>query len=158
MGFYAQAMQVAKQYSVATQPLPVQQETSPVVVAIPVQPATASSVTPTPVIVPPSVPLLSGGSSQSTFSYSLKQGTTDSAVKSLQSFLNGRGFIVTENGAGSPGHETDYFGPLTKAALMKFQATYKKQALDPQGLTVPTGFFGIDTMKLVNSLAKPTGN
>jgi hypothetical protein len=47
-----------------------------------------------------------------------------------------------------------YFGPATLEALKKFQLAYKKEILDPQGLKNPTGFFGIGTMKVMNSIVR----
>jgi len=88
------------------------------------------------------------------FDRSLRLGMSGNDVKRLQIFLNAQGFIVAKNGVGSTGHETTYFGSLTKAALMKFQLAYKKETLDPQGLTSPTGFFGRDTMKLINGMLR----
>ena len=67
------------------------------------------------------------------FTRSLTLGSIGSDVKALQVFLNTQGFILASTGAGSPGNETTYFGPATKAALMKFQKDH--------GIT-PTGFFG----------------
>jgi peptidoglycan hydrolase-like protein with peptidoglycan-binding domain len=77
---------------------------------------------------------------------------TGADVKRLQVFLNAQGFIVAKKGAGSPGHETTYFGPATKAALMKFQMAHKAQILDPQGLNAPSGFFGPASMKVANGM------
>jgi hypothetical protein len=92
--------------------------------------------------------------SGSSFTRTLRVGVTSDDVKKLQIFLNAQGFIVAKKGAGSLGHETSYFGPATKAALMRFQLAHKKETLDPQGLKAPTGFFGVDTMKAVNALVK----
>lgn len=39
----------------------------------------------------------------------------------LQQFLNTHGYVLTPTGNGSPGNETDIFGPLTYRALIKFQ-------------------------------------
>jgi hypothetical protein len=41
----------------------------------------------------------------------------------LQLFLNNSGFPIASSGPGSPGFETSYFGPLTEAALARFQAS-----------------------------------
>lgn len=42
-------------------------------------------------------------------------------VLSLQQWLNANGYPLAESGTGSPGQETDTFGPLTYDALLKFQ-------------------------------------
>jgi titin len=88
------------------------------------------------------------------FTRTLRFGVTSSDIKKLQIFLNAQGFVVAQKGAGSPGHETNYFGPATFAALKKFQQAYKKDILIPQGLTSPTGIFGTATMKTVNAMMK----
>ncbi len=129
MGFTSLAQQVAKQYGLT---IPNTPETVPSTPSTPIAPA-------------------SGGQS---FTRTLRVGVTNTDVKRLQIFLNQQGFTVAKKGAGSPGHETTYFGPATKVALMKFQLAYKSQTLDPQELKAPTGFFGVDTMKAVNKLVK----
>ncbi len=50
-------------------------------------------------------------------------------TKELQKFLNANGFPVSLTGVGSKGRETDTFGPLTRAALMKFQNTHNLPAV-----------------------------
>ena len=42
-------------------------------------------------------------------------------VRTLQKFLNERGFSVSTTGGGSPGNETKYFGPATVRALTLFK-------------------------------------
>lgn len=67
-----------------------------------------------------------------------------SDIKKLQILLNALGFTVSEKGPGSPGNETDVFGPLTRSALIKFQ---KENNIK----TVP-GFFGPLTQDYLNAL------
>ncbi len=49
-------------------------------------------------------------------------GSTGADVQSLQQFLNNNGYTISSAGAGAPGHETVYFGALTRGALVRFQA------------------------------------
>lgn len=53
---------------------------------------------------------------------------------SIQKQLNNLGFTVSSTGPGSPGKETSYFGPATRAALIAFQ---KSQGLTPDGILGP---------------------
>ena len=60
--------------------------------------------------------------------------------------------MVAHTGPGSAGNETDYFGPATRAALIRFQDTYRADILTPVGLAQGTGYFGPSTMAKVNAL------
>jgi hypothetical protein len=73
----------------------------------------------------------------------LKKGQINSQVKSLQQYLNTNDFIVSQEGFGSPGKETSFFGPLTKAALIKFQKA--------KGIKPASGYFGPTTRSYINS-------
>jgi len=70
----------------------------------------------------------------------LARTTRGEDVRSLQRFLNQHKFTVSDSGAGSPGWETNYFGPKTKAALIKFQIANNIPA---------TGYFGPQTRTLI---------
>ena len=74
------------------------------------------------------------------FTKDLRLGMRNNDVLQLQKFLNNNGFAIAKTGVGSKGKETTYFGPATKAALIKFQKANK----------VPgTGFFGKMTRGVV---------
>jgi peptidoglycan hydrolase-like protein with peptidoglycan-binding domain len=76
------------------------------------------------------------------FTRNLSVGITHPDVKELQKFLNANGSVVATTGSGSLGKETSYFGPATKAALIKFQ---KAKKIDPA-----SGFFGPISRSVVN--------
>lgn len=85
------------------------------------------------------------------FDRDLRKGDRGPDVKRLQEYLNVRGFIVSESGVGSPGHETELFGVNTEIALKKFQEANAEILLTPYGLTTGTGFFGEATRAFINS-------
>lgn len=87
------------------------------------------------------------------FTRTLTFGMHGEDVRALQVFLNtDSGTRVAETGAGSPSNETDYFGPMTQRALIKFQEKYSAEILAPLGLTQGTGFFGEKTRVKVAAL------
>lgn len=79
------------------------------------------------------------------FSRNLTVGSRGADVMDLQKTLNAAGFTVAASGAGSAGKETTYFGPATRAALAKYQAS--------KGISPAVGFFGPLTRANVNSMA-----
>lgn len=82
-------------------------------------------------------------------SRSLQQGSTGSDVMALQVFLNSNASTqVAASGAGSPGNETSYFGPATKAAVVKFQAAHGVDAI---------GIVGPQTRAAIASACSTTG-
>ena len=87
------------------------------------------------------------------FEKTLKSGQTSNDVKYLQIFLNSDPETqLAKSGPGSPGNETTYFGPLTKAAVIKFQEKYSEDILAPWNLTEGTGLVGKTTRDKINSL------
>lgn len=79
------------------------------------------------------------------FTRNLTVGSRGEDVKCLQQYLNASGFTVAQSGAGSPGNESTYFGPATKAALIKWQ---KANNVSPA-----SGYFGPLSRAKYNELA-----
>lgn len=67
-------------------------------------------------------------------SRNLFMGTSGEDVRSLQKFLNHEGFNVSTIGPGSFGFETAYFGPATRAAVIRFQIA--------KGISPAAGYVG----------------
>jgi uncharacterized repeat protein (TIGR01451 family) len=84
----------------------------------------------------------------------VRLGDTGDDVWALQKFLNTHGFVLSDTGAGSPGHETRFFGILTKKALAAFQNAHAADILLPAGLPEGggTGFLGLFSRKFINTL------
>ncbi len=78
------------------------------------------------------------------FSTNLRQNSRGQDVKNLQIFLNTTGYIVSTRGNGSKGNETNFFGPATRAALIRFQKAYN--------IKPAYGFFGPITRNVINGL------
>ncbi len=111
-----------------------------------------SLIQPIPETEVPSTPVVTEPTPTVTFTKNLKPGDTDPQVQLLQQFLNTHGYPIATTGAGSPGHESTYFGSLTKAALIKFQNDHAAEILTPLGLTEGTGYFYTVTREYVNSI------
>jgi len=77
------------------------------------------------------------------FSANLHAGATGADVAALQSTLTKDGETVSATG---------YFGPLTAAAVSKFQVKYASTILAPVGLSQGTGFVGASTRAMLNAL------
>ncbi len=85
------------------------------------------------------------------FTKDLQFEMIDPDVKRLQVYLNEHGFILSSEGGGSPGHETDYFGAKTRAAIIKFQEEHRLEILLPLNYLYGTGIFGPLTRAFVNA-------
>jgi hypothetical protein len=81
------------------------------------------------------------------FSKNLAFGMRGKEVKCLQEFLKNQGFEIYPEGL-----VTGYFGPLTKAAVIRFQEKYKEEILFPLGLRKGTGFVGPYTLSKIKKL------
>lgn len=78
----------------------------------------------------------------------LKLGVYGKDVFALQQFLNSdQDTRVSTSGAGSPGYETEYFGPATMRAVSRFQEKYRDEILTPLGLVRGTGTFSNSSWK-----------
>lgn len=83
-------------------------------------PKTVPVSTPAPIVAQPVVSI-----SSPAFSSNLSLGLRSDEVKTLQKWLNlDPGTQVASSGVGSPGNETNYFGPATQKAVQKFQLKY----------------------------------
>ena len=96
---------------------------------------------------------ITGIPSSFTFKTTLKSGMVLPEVKYLQLVLNSNSDTkVANSGVGSSGNETNIFGALTKAAVIKFQNKYASEILTPLGLAQGTGIVGKATINKLNSL------
>lgn len=89
------------------------------------------------------------------FNTNLKIGDKNEDVRELQKILNKNPATrVSSFGVGSPNNESDFFGKLTKNAVIKFQELYASDILRPSGLVSGTGYVGTATRLKLNSLSK----
>ncbi|MFA6339106.1 MAG: IPT/TIG domain-containing protein [Candidatus Paceibacterota bacterium] len=89
-----------------------------------------------------------------TFERNLSIGMSGEDVITLQKILNSDPATkITSEGAGSPGMETNYFGPATLDAVKRFQTKYYKEVLFPASLSEATGFVGTLTRTKLESLS-----
>lgn len=89
------------------------------------------------------------------YSRNLTIGSRGEDVKQLQVTLNKDPRTrIAVSGPGSPGSESDYFGNLTKDAVIKFQELYKDEILIPNGLSFGSGFVGPSTIAKLNTLGE----
>lgn len=93
------------------------------------------------------------GTCSANFTRNLGVGSSGADVLALQKFLNRSADTrLGVSGAGSPGFETQYYGPITAAAVSKFQVKYRSEILTPSGLVNPTGYFGPSSRAKANAL------
>jgi len=81
----------------------------------------------------------------------LYPGSQGADVRSLQEYLNAKGFLLATSGPGSPGNETTYYGSLTAAAVRRFQEAHFQEILSPLGYFSGTGICGPSTRAYINS-------
>ncbi len=94
---------------------------------------------PVPVLVPVTIP----ATPKYLFYRSLGYGSRSEDVRELQQYMNKN---INAN------LKLDgIFGPLTKAALIRFQELHYVEILKPYGLKKGTGFFGPKTRAYINS-------
>ncbi len=88
-----------------------------------------------------------------TFVSNLKIGSQGKEVLLLQKVLNQDvDTLLTQNGSGSAGNETQMFGMLTHNAVIRFQEKHKEEILSPQNLSNGTGIVGVKTRAVLNRL------
>jgi peptidoglycan hydrolase-like protein with peptidoglycan-binding domain len=91
------------------------------------------------------------------FSRDLSIGASGADVLALQKLLNRSADTqLAVSGAGSPGLETQYYGPITAGAVSKFQVKYRSEILTPSGIVNPTGYFGPASRAKANALCSVT--
>lgn len=84
------------------------------------------------------------------FDRNLVLGARGAEVKALQKTLNEAGFAVAAQGPGSPGHETELLGPLTAAAIKKFQTAHAAEILAPFARKQGSGALDFATRAYLN--------
>jgi hypothetical protein len=76
----------------------------------------------------------------------LTVGSSGVDVKELQKYLNTHSFPIAVAGDGAPGHETQYYGKLTQAAVGRWQRFHN--------ISPSLGYFGIKSRTVLNAIMK----
>ncbi|MDI9325539.1 MAG: hypothetical protein QM526_02045 [Alphaproteobacteria bacterium] len=87
----------------------------------------------------------------------LSIGSNGTQVYRLQKFLNEHGFIITQEGAHSPGNETYEYTELVAQAVSRFQEKFAKRVLYPSGYSKGTGKVSTVTRNAINEYAFAVG-
>lgn len=105
------------------------------------------------------IPVSAQGGTSPMFATNVSLGSRGTQVILLQKMLNrDPDTRITNLGPGSPGNETTYFGPLTKAAVVRFQTKYADEVLVPAGLSQGSGYVGFYTRMKLNALSTLASN
>jgi hypothetical protein len=85
----------------------------------------------------------------------LKLNSRGKEVKVLQEYLNQNGFTIASSGPGSPGNETEFFGPATDNAVKRWQTANELRA---DGIVGPVTWnaMGLATTDLEEQKVKPS--
>ena len=82
----------------------------------------------------------------------LTVGSIGADVKRLQVFLNTHGFVIAEDGPGSPGNETEVYTEAVAQAVVAFQKQYADRILMPHNRTQGAGTVDLVTRNTINQI------
>lgn len=99
-----------------------------------------------------SVAVSASGSNE--LSANLSFGQVHPQILTLQKILNRNGFVLTNDGPGSPGSETEKYGSLTRDAVRRFQCA-QKIVCDGDEHSTGYGFVGPRTRGALLALGAP---